>query len=541
MLLAELTLHTPVGPRETLALLATCVVIVTAGRPAMGIGWGIVTALLALISFSIVGNVSIPLAGALAAIALYVRMRVTGESLQRPVAPYIVQAFVVLGGLALYTLARYVVESGLATSISNANQVIDFEESLGLYVEPQLQDWILKSEVATRTVNWVYSFGFLAITAWALLWLWVVDIGRYRVLRNALGISAVLAIPLIALYPLAPPRLTPGADLIDTIAVFGREHAFANEYAAMPSLHVGWMAAAGVVLGASIGGWRGRMLALSMGPMMLLTVIATGNHYWLDGLVGAVFTVGAVYVLSARTASGDLQRTWEWVRAAPGAAWRGMLLTWSTIGDNRRAPVPFLSLGGLLAYLLIAQRLTPGFTDYWGYLTAQVAVFLVFLVAGEILFERQGGLSWLTHVMAVGCAYADVLGTDGNLYAMIDEYDKITHFAGVAALTACLYDCLRAARLRGWIDWNPTDRLMFAVAMGIALGIGWEAYEFIGDRVFDTTRVGGRWDTGNDIVSDSLGAILVALLLWAHETGRINIGVAGPRELETESAQSVQS
>jgi hypothetical protein len=384
-------------------------------------------------------------------------------------------------------------------------------------------------------VNWVYSFGFLAITAWALLWLWVVDIGRYRILRNALGISAVLAIPTIALFPLAPPRLAPGADLIDTIAVFGREHAFANEYAAMPSLHVGWMAAAGVVLGTSIGGWRGRTLAFSMGPLMLITVIGTGNHYWLDGLVGAAFTVGAVYALSSREVVDDGRRAWRAIQQAPGAAWQLALVTWTTIGDNRRALFSFLSLGGLLAYLVIAQRLTPGFTDYWGYLTAQVAVFLVLLVGGETLFEKQGGFSWLTHVVASACAYADVLGTDGNLYAMIDEYDKLTHFAGVAALTAGLYDCLRAARMRGWISWNPADRLMFAIAMGIAIGIGWEVYEFLGDRVFDTGRVAGRWDTANDIVSDSLGAVLVALLLWAHETGRINIGVAGPRETETAS------
>jgi hypothetical protein len=66
-------------------------------------------------------------------------------------------------------------------------------------------------------------------------------------------------------------------------------------------------------------------------------------------------------------------------------------------------------------------------------------------------------------------------------------------------------------------------------------------YEYFGDRLFDTGRVAGRWDTGNDIVSDSLGAIVVAMLLWAHETGRIDIGVAGPRAMESESAQTAQS
>jgi uncharacterized membrane protein YjdF len=140
-------------------------------------------------------------------------------------------------------------------------------------------------------------------------------------------------------------------------------------------------------------------------------------------------------------------------------------------------------------------------------------------------------------VVAAVCAYADVLGTDGNLYAMIDEYDKVTHFAGTAALTAGLYDCLRAARLRGWISLAASDRLMLTIAVGVAMGIGWEVYELMGDKVFQTARVNGRWDTANDIFSDALGAVSVALLLWAHEIGRINIGVAGPREAEAGVSQ----
>jgi uncharacterized membrane protein YjdF len=537
ILLAELTLNAPDGIRETLGLAFACAVTLLAGRRAIGAGWAVMTAAMSLLAFAIIGNIAIPLAAAIVSVGLLVRSRATSEPLQRPLGPYFVQLVLVLGGLSAYTLARFVVESDEPPAFGNADGIIDFERSLGLYFEPGFQAWVMESEVATRTVNWVYSFGFLAITAAALLWLWVVDMPHYRVLRNALGISALLAIPTIALYPLAPPRLAPGAELIDTIAVFGREHAFANEYAAMPSLHVGWMAAAGVVLGRSIGGRRGWMLALSMGPLMLLTVIATGNHYWLDGVVGVLFTVGPALVLTGDLAVRNVARASTTARAIPRFVWDAGLRTWMTLGDNRRALFSFLALGGLLAYLLIAQRLTPGFTDFWGYLAGQVAVFLVLLVAGEVVFEKQGGLSWMTHVVAAVCAYADVLGTDGNLYAMIDEYDKVTHFAGTAALTAGLYDCLRAARLRGWISLAASDRLMLTIAVGVAMGIGWEVYELMGDKVFQTARVNGRWDTANDIFSDALGAVSVALLLWAHEIGRINIGVAGPREAEAGVSQ----
>jgi uncharacterized membrane protein YjdF len=207
------------------------------------------------------------------------------------------------------------------------------------------------------------------------------------------------------------------------------------------------------------------------------------------------------------------RRAWE----AGAALGQIGAMAWLTLTENVRARFSFLSLGGLLAYMIIAQYLTPGFTDYWGYLTAQVFVFLVLLVAAEIVFDDVGGLSWLTHILAVSCAFADVLGTDGNLYARIDEYDKLTHFAGVAAITAGLYDCMRAMVHKGWISRNATDRLFLSIAVGIAVGIGWEVYELIGDRMFNTTRVGGRWDTGNDIVSDSLGAIAAAVVLYIME------------------------
>jgi uncharacterized membrane protein YjdF len=80
---------------------------------------------------------------------------------------------------------------------------------------------------------------------------------------------------------------------------------------------------------------------------------------------------------------------------------------------------------------------------------------------------------------------------------------------------------------KGWISRNATDRLFLSIAVGVAIGVAWEFYELIGDRVFNTTRVGGRWDTSNDIVSDSLGAIAAAVFLYF---GEIREGEAERRE-----------
>jgi len=519
VLAAALSFHQPDSPVQATVLAGVVLIALATGGRSVGAGYGLLTAAFALVAFAIVGNLAIPIAAAAVAAGFLVRQSLTGLRTSRPGADLARELLVVLGGLCLYTAGRFVVESDLSPALANTSRLVDLERALGLYVEPDIQTLAMRSGYLTRTVNWIYSFGFLAFVAAALLWLWVTDAPNYRLLRNSLGISALLAVPAIALFPVAPPRLTPGSGLLDTIALLGREHAFANEYAAIPSLHVGWMAAAGLVLGRSVGGRRGAAVAMLLGPIMLLTVIATGNHFWIDGVVGVAFTAGPVVLLGR---AGGIRRSGaRAVRAVLVAATStagATVLTWNTLGENRRALFSFLSLGGLLAYLLIAQRLTPGFTDFWGYLVGQVAVFLVLLVGGEVIFARQGGLSRMTHGVAVICAFADVLGTDGNLYAQIASYDKLTHFAGVAALTAGLYDCLRCLHRQGRIRWPAMDRLMCSVAVGVAIGVGWEVYEFLGDIVFNSTRVNGRWDTANDIFSDTLGALSVGLLLWWLES-----------------------
>ena len=53
------------------------------------------------------------------------------------------------------------------------------------------------------------------------------------------------ALAIHVVFPLAPPRMMPG--FVDTMVLYGPNpynsqavQSFANQYAAMPSLHVGW-------------------------------------------------------------------------------------------------------------------------------------------------------------------------------------------------------------------------------------------------------------------------------------------------------------
>jgi hypothetical protein len=520
--------HTPTGFLEAAALLVALGVLVVLGRP-LGVRLAACIGGAALLAFVIIGNVTLPLT--LCAVGLLLARR-TSRGADTPGArSFLTQVVVLFTGWAAYTSVRVFIEGDIDTATANALRIIDFERGLGLYFEPDLQALAMRSEMVVRFFNWVYSFVYLAFVAGALVWLWGTNGRAYDTLRNSLGVSVLPAVATIAFFAVAPPRLVPESGMVDTIALYGRERAFSNEFAAVPSLHVGWMAIAGIALAmATQSRWR-YAIAVVPGAMMMLTVIITGNHYWIDGVVGTLYSCLYLMALERRTIAGASHTT---VRAAGRATVAAASAGWSLaclIVTTPRIAFTAIGLGALWSYMLGMQISEPGFTDFWGYLFGQVTVILLALIALEVVFRKEGGLSPATHFVAVAACYADVIGTDGNLYARIDEYDKLTHFIGVAVVTAALYDILRCLNVRGTINWTPGERLSCAVLIGIAVGVGWEVYEFLGDRVFHTTRVQSRWDTGNDIVSDTLGALSVGFLLWFSEVsdwrGRTVLQAAG--------------
>lgn len=185
--------------------------------------------------------------------------------------------------------------------------------------------------------------------------------------------------------------------------------------------------------------------------------------------------------------------------------------------DSTKIAFAVIGLGGLLIFLLVGEVASPGFTDYWGYLVGQVLLVTCIAFLGETIFVREGGFSRVSYVVAVAALWGDVLGNAAGFYDVYKEYDKVTHFFGIAAVTSGAYDLLRALNMQGRLKQTPTARMWISVAVGVAVGLGWEVYEFLADVVFRTGRVYGPWDTFHDIISDTLGAISAGLLLWAFE------------------------
>jgi hypothetical protein len=210
----------------------------------------------------------------------------------------------IVAGYGIYSLIRMQVEPGPREAVGNARDLIEFERSLSAFFEGSLQD-LLARGLLTDVFNSIYLYAYWPFPIVGLFVLYLRDRTGFRILRDSLAVSGALALITFALFPVAPPRLMPGLDIIDTIDPVGQARVVSNQFAAVPSLHVGWPALVGLMMYARGSGWV-RRLAPVPAAIMFVTIVVTGNHYWLDGVVGIAFALTpALYMLALEQQVGD--------------------------------------------------------------------------------------------------------------------------------------------------------------------------------------------------------------------------------------------
>ncbi len=221
-----------------------------------------------------------------------------------------------------------------AIAYGHALDIISIERAMGLYFEQGLQEWYLDLPRSGLIAFWnvYYGTAHFIVTTGALVWLFRRDPRRYPRWRNALGCTTVLALVGFASFSLMPPRLldapqdafgpparsvTETADdrdgFVDTLARYETFWSFdsgalkdiSNQYAAMPSLHVGWSLWSAFVLWPMVRRRWARALVVCYPAATMFGIIVTANHYWLDGVGGAI-TLAAGWFLGTR-----LERFWS--------------------------------------------------------------------------------------------------------------------------------------------------------------------------------------------------------------------------------------
>lgn len=220
------------------------------------------------------------------------------------------QLLILLISYLAYDLVRYLTTGRESVAMANANHIIAFERSLGLYLEPWIQAKMSHVHGLLLASNWFYAQVHIPSFVAFLAWVYLRRNDAFPFFRNTFLLINAIALSVFALVPVAPPRLLPNSGMVDTLYVFsninyesGGIQSITNPFAALPSLHFGYAVFISVGVLLLVRSRWVRLAAFVYPFIVLVTIVATGNHFLLDALAGGlVIAVAYLFTLSSATA-----------------------------------------------------------------------------------------------------------------------------------------------------------------------------------------------------------------------------------------------
>lgn len=227
-------------------------------------------------------------------------------------------------------------------AFNNAVDIIKLEKAIGLFHEQSIQNWFIGTRWIIQFFNIFYGTAHFIVTLGILVWLFVRKRSSFARWRTTLMVTTVLALIGFALFPLMPPRLfnayahpphcdehavgtnphvcyrygggeladdptnpQPNYHFVDTLRTVGglwsfdskKLDAVSNQYAAMPSLHIGWSTWCMLVLLTFTKKRWAKAVAIAYPILTLTVIVATANHYIIDA-VGGLVILGAGYLVA---------------------------------------------------------------------------------------------------------------------------------------------------------------------------------------------------------------------------------------------------
>ena len=226
------------------------------------------------------------------------------------------QLLIWFGFLAAYQVARGVADRDPTRAFTNGWRVIDIEQRLAGLGELTLQGWAQSSHVLETLVSWTYWNSEFTVIGLALLWVYFRRNEAFTRFRNTILLANVLGLLGYVFLPTAPPRFFTSIGFTDMLGQFGGlNHGSglvqlaANPYAAMPSLHAADALIVGVLLASLVRNRPGKLVWTLWPAWVWFSVMATGNHFWLDvlaGIVLALISLAVVYQRRVRSAIAAL-------------------------------------------------------------------------------------------------------------------------------------------------------------------------------------------------------------------------------------------
>jgi PAP2 superfamily len=207
----------------------------------------------------------------------------------------------------VYDLINNLAPLRVQPALAHARGILHLEQTLHIDPERSLDHWLAGHYTLGVILSDYYDNAHFIVTFGLLGWIWWKRADIYRPLRNSLVLVNLLAFLVFWLYPVAPPRMLGGfTDVVSSTHAFGSWHtgslaSHANEFAAMPSLHIAWALWCSMVIWKiSTHAW-GRVIAVLYPCLTALAVLSTGNHFVADMLGGALAMGLSVLIVNVAT------------------------------------------------------------------------------------------------------------------------------------------------------------------------------------------------------------------------------------------------
>jgi hypothetical protein len=218
------------------------------------------------------------------------------------------ESALLFGLYALWQFAGSFTVMGTSGALPRGRWLWDAERVLHLPSETALQRLVLPHPLLVQACNLYYDVLHFPLLGACLIWLYARHRADYPRIRTTVALFTGISL-LIQLIPVAPPRLLASTGMVDTAVQYGQSvYAWnggfdADEFSAMPSVHVGWaLIVAIAVITVSRSRWR--WLAAAYPVLTLLVVVVTANHFWLDGIAAGLLVA---LVLVVQRAAGGLR------------------------------------------------------------------------------------------------------------------------------------------------------------------------------------------------------------------------------------------
>ena len=219
-----------------------------------------------------------------------------------------------MGFYVVYQVVRGAADRDVSGAFRNGEWVIETQQHLGALFEPTVQRFVDSSAILVTLTSYTYWLSQFAVVGATLLWVYFRDHERFAGFRNWLIIANLVGLVGYIVVPTAPPRMFPEWGFVDTLSQYSSINhdsgliAFAsNPYAAMPSLHALDALIVSVVMATVVRSRWAKLLWLAWAPWVWFSVMATGNHFWLDIAAG---------ILVALVAGAIVYRPWRRLRTA---------------------------------------------------------------------------------------------------------------------------------------------------------------------------------------------------------------------------------